>query len=185
MVKRGKKIFTLLAAILEEPSERTLARLGNAIEIASLTDPGAGLYLETFRGFCMSHSLSSLRDIYTFTFDRHAACCPYVGHHLSLGERSRNLFMDKLKKEYTQPGAGPVQLPDHITVMLRSLVVQESIDEARDLINHCLIPALRKMIAQLKDTNNPYRPVLQAVLLILQAEDRARRNTSPEQYAMW
>ncbi len=182
MIKRGKKFFRLLAEILEYPTDRIVEQIDDTMNVLAFMNLEAKLHLAKFRQFCLDNQLSRLEQIHIRTFDRNPACCPYVGYHLFDAERSRSLFIAKLKEHYSAHLAARKQLPDHLCMMLRSLVVQESVEEARDLIVYCLIPAVRKMIALLKDTDNPYRDVLQAVLLTLETEDRNPWGVRADQY---
>ena len=105
------------------------------------------LHVASFRDFCLARPLPELEALYTRTFDLNAACCPFVGHHLFGQGRSRHLFAAKVKDEYlTHVDSRKKDEPDHIAVMLRSLVVQDSVEEARELMACCLIPAVKKML---------------------------------------
>jgi nitrate reductase assembly molybdenum cofactor insertion protein NarJ len=171
MEKRGKKIFSLLAAVLEYPTDRLVERTNVVIKALEGMNREASRHLAEFRDFCLLNSVCHLEDIYIRTFDLNAACCPFVGHHLLGQDRSRLLFAAKLKEDYlSHVDSHKKEKPDHIAVLLRSLTVQESVEEARELISCCLIPAVKKMLAALTDRDNPYRHVLHAVLLTLQSE---------------
>lgn len=182
MIKRGKKFFKLLAVLLEYPTDRIVEQVEDTMHVLSFMNVEAKLHLAKFRQFCLENQLTRLEQIYTRTFDRNPACCPYVSYYLFEAERSRSLFVKKLKEHYSPHLAARRQIPDHVCMMLRSLVVQESVEEARDLIVYCLIPAVKKMIALLKNTDNPYRDVLQAVLLTLETEDRNPWGVKADQY---
>lgn len=177
MVKRGKKIFKLLASILEYPTERIVEQTNDAMHVLEFVSSEAKLQMAKFRQFCLDNQLTRLEQIYTKTFDRNAVCCPYVGYHLFFRERTRRMFVAKLREHYV----AREEISDHVSVMLGSLVVQESIEEARELIAYCLIPAVKKMI-DLLDAANPYRDVLQAVLLTLENEDRNPWAVKAEHY---
>ncbi len=170
MKKRGKKIFSLLAEMLDYPTQRIAAQALEAAPALESANPAARPHIERFLQFCHVNPLSRLEEIYIQTFDLQAACCPSVGHHLFAEDLSRSLFMVKMKEHYGSHVSYGNEPPDHITIMLRSLVVQDSVEEARDLIFLCLVPALRKMIALLPDSGNPYREVMKAVLLALETE---------------
>jgi nitrate reductase assembly molybdenum cofactor insertion protein NarJ len=174
MLTRGKRIFGLLASILEYPSPGINSQIDKSIAFLALLNPEAKLHLDQFRGFCSDNPLSRLEEIHRKTFDLDAPCSPYVGHHLFNYDRSRMMFQARLRRRRYPgiPSRNPH--PDHIADMLRSLIVQESVEEARELAVCCLVPALRKMISRLEDNGNPYQSVLQAVLLTLEAMDTIR-----------
>jgi len=183
MVKRGKKIFRILAAILECPTAQLTDQLGESVRMLEPVSWEAKTCLEHFLAFCFANPLGRLQGIYDSTFDCNAACCPYVGHHLFGHDRSRTLFAAKVKDEYlSHVDSRKKETPDHIAVMLRSLIVQDSVEEARDLMSYCLIPAVRKMVKALDGKDNPYRDVLLAVLHTLETEDRYAA-VGPAQYA--
>jgi nitrate reductase assembly molybdenum cofactor insertion protein NarJ len=75
--------------------------------------------------------------------------------------------MAGLKEHYGTYGFSEgAELPDRLSVMLRFLTLEEDAEQA-EIIDWCLVPALEKMVAELKDGSNPYRVVLQALLLTL------------------
>lgn len=170
MQKRGKKIFSLLAAILQYPTQRTIEYVCESITVLEVLNAEAKRHLDYFREFCLTNPLNSLQEIHTGTFDLEAACCPYVGYYLFDKDHSRKLFMTRLIEHYNAHITSRNEMPDHITSMLRSLVVQESAEEAQELIDYCLIPAVKKMVDRIKGSGNPYQEVLQAVLLTLETE---------------
>ncbi len=172
MAQCGKRIFRLLPAALERPSDGIVEQLNASLEVLKYGNWEAELHLSRFRDFCIKTPLTELEQIYDRTFGSDAPCSPFVGHHILGHDQSRRLFSVKVRQEY-QIHFDPrsPQEPDHIAMMLRSLVVQESVEEARDLMVCCLIPAAEKMLALLGD-RNPYRHVLRAVLVTLQTEER-------------
>ena len=136
MVKRGKKIFGMLAVASGMSRRRDRRKKFRAIRVLEAVSWDAKLHLEHFLIFCRVNPLDSLKEIYDNTFDRNAHCCPYLGHHLLGHDRSRTLFAAKLKEQYLPHHVSRSEhVPDHIAVMLRSLIVQESVEEARDLIS--------------------------------------------------
>jgi nitrate reductase assembly molybdenum cofactor insertion protein NarJ len=170
-VKRGKKIFGLLAVALEYPAGQIVEKLNASLDVLRFSNWEAMLHVASFRDFCLAHPLSELEGIYARTFDLNAPCCPFVGHHLFGQGSSRHLFAEKVKDDYlTHVDSRKKDEPDHIAVLLRSLVVQDSVEEARELMSCCLIPTVRKMLGLL-DQKNPYRHILRAVLLTLESEE--------------
>ncbi len=173
MEKRGKKIFSLLASVLEFPTDRIMQQVDAAIDALLPVNGSAARHLLSFRRACTTTTLDRLQETYMRTFAPAAACCPNIGHHLFDHDHCRLLFAAKMRNEYlTHVEAGKKDNPDHIAVMLGSLVVQESVEEARELIGCCLVPVVKKMIRVLDAGRNPYRHVLEAVLQTLLIEDR-------------
>jgi nitrate reductase delta subunit len=117
--------------------------------------------------------IARLQETYIETFDFHAQTSPYIGHHLFGEEIRRSLFMAELRGRYRECGAiENSELPDHLANVLRFLGIIQAGEERSELIHACLIPALRHMLGALKP-DNPYTPLLQAILLIAQQETTA------------
>jgi nitrate reductase delta subunit len=166
-----KNIYNLLADVLEYPTPG-IARKAGACSLALKSVNGkAQDYFETFTKYCKTVPVSRLEELYTDTFDLQAFCCPYVGFHLFGEDRGRGMFMVRLQEHYCARNFQVNgELPDHISVMLRSLSRQERSIETRDLISYCLIPAVKKMVSLFKDYANPYRGVVEAALVVLEQE---------------
>jgi len=115
-----------------------------------------------------------LEEIYTATFDLQPACAPYLGTHLCGETPKRTAFLSQLAGVYAASGFRPRgELADHLSEVLAFLA--ESPDEVeRDvLLRDGLVPALERMVATLRDRENPYRDLLAALLAFL-APERAR-----------
>ncbi len=171
MKKRGNKIFSVLARLLEPPTEAIVERVCQASSILEHSHREAHEHLERFREFCLTHPPSCLSELHAGTFENSAGCCPYVGHHLFSTDHTRHLFAAKLKQHYSIRGSDAKEGPDHIAEMLKSLAAQTSVEEAREVIGCCLVPAVAKMVDR-TGRDNPYRAILQAVLLTLEQENR-------------
>ena len=171
MEKTDTNIYDLFADVLGYPTSRIVEQ-AKACRSALETRSGPAYeHMCTFAEFCMKNPLGRLEELYTDTFDIQARCCPYVGYHLFGEDRSRGVFMVKLKEHYRAlnfPTEG--ELPDHIGVMLRSLARGQRGEDVRDLIEYCMIPATKKMIALFKDKVNPYQDVLKSLLIMLDRE---------------
>jgi len=104
-----------------------------------------------------------LEETYTRTFDLAPQCAPYLGAHL-FGEQDarRNRFMIGLAMEYEEAGVDAhAELPDHVAVVLRSLEKLPA-STCRELVDKCVVPALRIMGDRLASTDNPYRHLIAA-----------------------
>ncbi len=171
MIQAGRSVFDVLADVLEYPTQ-TIAGQAEAclLAIDSVSRKAKG-HFEKFSTFCLAVPLSRIEELYTDTFDLQAVCCPYVGFHLFGEDRARGMFMAKLKEHYHAGDCPPNgELPDHISIMLRSLSDRQRRNETMDLISYCLIPAVKKMVSVFKEDNNPYRGVLEATLMLLEQE---------------
>ena len=96
-----------------------------------------------------------------------------MGYHLFGDRNHRGIFLAGLKEHYQvfRFSAGN-ELPDHLGVMLRFLANEEDEEEREELIFLCIIPALKKMLEGFR-SSNPYKEVLQALLLMLQSDIRS------------
>ncbi len=166
-------IYGLFADILEYPTSRTSDQARECVAVLEPMGRKVKDQVEEFVEFCVKNPLSRLEELYTETFDLQPVCCPHIGYHLFGEDRRRGAFMVKLKEHYRgqdYPLNG--ELPDHISVMLKFLSVSGRSDETCDLINYCLIPAVKKMISLFRNSGNPYKGVLQALLKALEADGR-------------
>ncbi len=171
MTQIDTNVYGLIADVLEYPGQGTVSKAEACSNALRSVNGKAQVYLETFSQFCHAVPLGRLEELYTNTFDLEALCSPYVGFHLFGEDRVRGMFMVKLKEHYLARGHSlKGELPDHITIMLRSLASPERNVEASDLISYCLIPALKKMVHLFKDDSNPYRGVVEAALAVLEQE---------------
>ncbi len=172
------KLFELYSAILDYPDSQLSERVDEAIVLLSSLHGKAAALLTEFQTFLAKTPIGTMEEIYSRTFDLQAVCFPYVGFHLFGEDHRRALFMAGLKGDYraNQFSCGN-ELPDHLRVMLRFLAGDSH--EGRDeLIDLCVIPALKKMAAGLADTSNPYWNVLESLLLAFWQ----LRNSSVEEF---
>ena len=159
-MKAERELYALLGELLEYPGAGLPEAARRCQNLASSLRATAAEALAPFLSFVDSAPLERLEELYTATFDLDPVCCPYAGHHLLGDDPKRALLMVKLQDRYRSAGfdAGR-ELPDHLSVVLRFLSIEEDPDLERDL----LAPALRKMAASL-DGQNPYGNVVRAAL---------------------
>ena len=116
-------------------------------------------------------SLSEHQELYTRTFDLNPVCALEIGYHLFGENYKRGQFLASLRETETPFELGQEhQLPDYLPVLLRLLIKLDDEELRASLVGECLIPAIGKMIASFKDSENPYRHLLAAVRATLQAE---------------
>ncbi len=171
MMQMNKNIYNLLAKVLEYPTSEIAVQAETCSSSLGIVGSQAQRYFYGFKEFCRKNPISRLEELYTDTFDLQAICCPYVGFHLFGENRGRGMFMVRLKEHYRKEGyPANGELPDHISVMLMYLSIAVRSDETRELVNFCLIPAVKKMIPLFKSSENVYQGVLQAALRALETE---------------
>ncbi len=139
---------------------------GCAAEAASELPEAAGL-LEQFRRSAVSLGQAALEENYIQTFEMRAEAALYVGHQIFGEDWRRGVFMAGLKERYRPLGLEHgVELPDHLSVVLRFLEQCEPGPEREDLVVQCVVPALRKIIRAIEG-KSPYEDVLNGLLIYL------------------
>ncbi len=160
--------YALFAEIMDYPSPGLAATLSEAINQFQPVNPEAARRLGDCKAQCEQLGLVRLEELYTSAFDLRADCSLYAGYHLFGEDWRRSLFLAELKGRYQAAGFScGDELPDHFTVLLRFLSMQADAEEESALRDDCLIPAASKVAARLDPVLNPYRAVLDALLLCL------------------
>jgi len=160
--------YRFFADILDYPTPVLSDRIAELLPLAKVAQGETAQLLYQFREFVEKASPEKQEELYTGTFDLQPLCCPYIGYQLFGEEYRRGMFMAQLREHYRFNGfdAGN-DLPDHLCVILRFLACRQPGEVERDLVMECMIPALDKMIAGFVESTNPYREVLQALILLL------------------
>jgi nitrate reductase delta subunit len=123
-------------------------------------------------------SLSDLQEIYTRTFDLNPVCALEIGYHLFGENYKRGEFLANLRQTEAPFDLGQEkQLPDYLPVLLRLLTKLEDEELRIALIVECMIPAIEKMITSLKDSENPYRFLLETVKAVLRNDAGANERS--------
>ncbi len=174
------ELYQLLAEILKYPTPS----LDNQVDdcASMLSDTDAVRLLNKFQAFLKITTLERIEEIYTSTFDLQGICHPYVGYHLFGNGSQRGLFMAALRENYKTSGfSAGNELPDHLSIML-CFASNCTTPEKKELVNECIVPAVKRMVSDFEEDSNPYRGVLQALLLALQREgaDQAASNAGSE-----
>ncbi|MBX9880172.1 MAG: nitrate reductase molybdenum cofactor assembly chaperone [Candidatus Obscuribacterales bacterium] len=110
-------------------------------------------------------------EVFTRTFDIAPICVPYLSSY-TFGEESyeRGDLMAKLKEIYAIAGfQSGNELPDHIRVTLSFLSTLD--DQAgADLVHYVLAKPITEMFDKLKNANNPYSLLMNAVINLLEVD---------------
>ena len=158
------EVYELLAALLEYPDEDWATRSASARSHANVS-------LGEFIAAVEPLSMSGLQELYTRTFDLNPSCALEIGYHLFGENYKRGEFLAHLRQTEAPFSLGQdQQLPDYLPVLLRLLAKLEDEELRGSLIVECLIPAIEKMLASFKESDNPYRLLLAAVRSALQTE---------------
>lgn len=159
-----RAVYELLAALLEYPNGDWPKHTERACAVANAS-------LGEFVAGVESLSITSLQELYTRTFDLNPSCALEIGYHLFGENYKRGEFLAHLRETEAGFALGQEQqLPDYLPVLLRLLVKLEDEELRGSLIVECLIPAIEKMLASFKETENPYCLLLEALRSTLQTE---------------
>lgn len=154
--------YDVFADLLEYPAEHWAVPIGIAGETDSLAN---------FRCGIEALSVSDLQELYTRTFDLNPVCTLEIGYHLFGENYKRGEFLANLRETEAAFALGQEnQLPDYLPVLLRLLTKLPDEELRISLISDCLIPAIEKMLRPLRESENPYRFLLEAVRATLQTE---------------
>ncbi|HKZ78811.1 MAG TPA: nitrate reductase molybdenum cofactor assembly chaperone [Pyrinomonadaceae bacterium] len=168
-----KSIYEGLARLLDYPGADWNALVTSCAELLAGEKSEVAKSFGSFSDRVQTHSLSDLQELYTRTFDLNPVCAMEIGYHLFGENYKRGVFLANLRATEAPYGLGQEhQLPDYLPVLLRLLTKLDGKDEdlRASLIRECMGPAIEKMIDALKDSENPYRYVLQAVKQTLGSE---------------
>src|SRR6266508_3255906 len=158
--------YETFADLLEYPDDRWAARVESARAIS-----GDCAALCDFIADVAPLPLSDLQELYTRTFDLNPVCALEIGYHLFGENYKRGEFLAHLRETEAPFDLGQEhQLPDYLPVLLRLLTKLEDDGLRTSLISECLIPGIEKMLAALKDSDNPYKYLLDRVRAQLHSE---------------
>lgn len=155
-------IYHKLAELLQYPNSNWDSKIRSCANNDALTE---------FRSGVDALSLSDLQEIYTRTFDLNPVCALEIGYHLFGENYKRGEFLANLRETEAPFELGQeYQLPDYLPVLLRLLTKLDDQELRNSLMSECLVPAIEKMLTSFKDTENPYRHLLEAVRTTLQSD---------------
>lgn len=159
-------MYALISDLLEYPHTNWPARLESARALLRESAED-NRFVEAIEKL----HLNDLQELYTRTFDLNPVCALEVGYHLFGENYKRGEFLANLRETEAPFELGQQnQLPDYLPVLLRLLDKLEDEELRESLIAECLIPAIDKMLAALKDSENPYRSLLEILRTTLQSE---------------
>lgn len=162
--------LTLLAPLLEYPDGGYISQIREAEAFLSGKFPGAAASLGQLHQSMKNKKLWELEELFTRTFDLAPTCCLYVSAHL-YGDESydRGGFMARLSQRYEEARFDTGgEMPDHLGVILR-FVPMLTREEFDDLNHYCLKKSTEEMAEGLRQSDNPYRYLLDSIRQILDA----------------
>ena len=163
-------MYEHLASLLSYPDAGLYRALDDCIRGLAPEAPEAATLLEHFRDTAGELGQDALEQAYIQVFEMQAETALYIGHQLFGEEWRRGAFMACLKERYQECGlSSGAELPDHVSVILRFLEVEQPGPEKEELIGDCIVPALHKVLRAMEGKKTPYGDVVRAVLLRLGA----------------
>ena len=175
-----RETLEMFADLLGYPCGTETDTAARGVATLSGEFPEAAALLNEVRSFFADASRERAEEIFTATFDLQAACAPYVGFHLFGEGYKRRVFLAGMNALYASrgfPSGG--ELPDHIAVVLRFLANAADDEQAREIVEDGLIPALSRMIGKFEDAGNPYGNVLRALQSVLLPGQRKETVKAP------
>ena len=156
-----------IAALLRYPGEGTAALAAALADAAMESAHPCQEHLEAFALVCRTSTLKELQEAYARVFDLNPDCTLEIGWHLFGETYKRGQFLAMVRFHLREQGIDPgSNLPDHLPALLELTMKLESQD-AQDLVDDCILPALEKILPALKDS--PYRHVLEALFVLFTA----------------
>jgi nitrate reductase delta subunit len=171
-------MYQHLGSLVSYPGPGLFRALESCIPALALEVPEAAALLDHFREVATGLGQDGLEESYIQVFEMHAEAALYIGHQLFGEDWRRGAFMACLKERYQECGVSiGAELPDHLSVILRFLEVEQPGPETEELIGDCIVPALHKVLRAIEGKKTPYSGVVEAVLLCLGASRIAETNT--------
>jgi nitrate reductase molybdenum cofactor assembly chaperone NarJ/NarW len=163
-------MYEHLASLVSYPDAGLFRALDGCIRALAPELPEAATLLAHFRDAAGELGQDALEEAYIQVFEMQAVTALYIGHQLFGEDWRRGTFMACLKGRYQECGfTCGAELPDHASVILRFLSVEQRGPEKDELIGDCIVPALYKVLRAIEVKKTPYGNVLRALLLYLGA----------------
>lgn len=164
-------VYQSFAEVLDYPGPELFERTVQCSRELADRLPEAELLVRAFEESRAALGVAPLQEIYTSTFDMRAECTLNLSYHLFGEDQRRGIFLAQLKELYHHANVDTgTELPDHLCCLLRYLATGPGISETEDIVTDCLHPAVSKVVQGLGEAPNPYRGILEALLLWIDSE---------------
>lgn len=156
-----------IAVLLRYPDADTAGVAGAVADAAMRSAHPCQEHLEAFALVTRTSDLKEMQEAYARVFDMNPDCTLEIGWHLFGETYKRGQFLAMMRHHLREAGIDPgSNLPDHLPALLDLTMKLESQD-AMDLVDDCILPALEKLLPALKES--PYVHVLQGLFLLFTA----------------
>ena len=179
MVPRCRR-YDLLAGLFDYPDEECQAKLQRCAGALADGYAGPAVLLEPLLEKVRELSVEQAQEMFTRTFDINPVCTLEIGWHIYGEDYARGAFLVKMReqlREWNLPESR--ELPDHLTHVLALLGRLEG-EAADQLAARYILPALEKMLDGMKDSDSPYKEILQAVSQVV-GQDHDVEVVAPQQ----
>ncbi len=163
-----RELYNSLAALLSYPEQPP--RVCHSEAASAAEESAVASELAQFFERVRALSLHDLQELFIQTFDLSPLCSLEMGWHLFGENYDRGLLLVKIRQQLrAHEIAEGTELPDHLTYALRLLTCMER-EEASYFAEAVVLPALERMLAAIREKNNPYEHVLKAVRAAIRAD---------------
>lgn len=164
-------ILAQLGQLLEYPRGDYLSTMQSLCSSVKRKCTSTSKALEKFEQLLKKMTVQEIEELYTRTFDLAAHVSLYITGYIHGDENfDRGSLMAALGEKYQEIGfQTDGELPDHLRILLKvsAWLDKETLDE---LIEFLLLDPVAQIHSQLKDSNNPYLYLIEAVELVLKGD---------------
>ena len=154
-----------------EAAEEWVAQIANEC-------PKAGEALQPFIAYLAEGTAEQLEELYCLTFDNNPTAALELGWHLYGEAYERGSFLVAMRQVLREHNIDErSELPDHLSSVLQAMSVCDD-KKAFKLATEAVKPAVRKIIVSLTAGQNPYEPVLDAVLEVVRLHIKETHSSS-------
>lgn len=164
--------YAAAARLLDYPLDKEALLAAHAVVAAFLEGEGIASSFAPFAVHLEGATLASLQEEYVAIFDFNPALAPYLGHHLYGDSQKKGAYLMLLKEVFGRHGYAPAgnELPDHLPLLLGFLAYLADDASRRQFIAESVLPGLEKFLAGFDRHDSPWKPVVEAALLLCTAD---------------
>jgi len=175
-----QQLLDSLAGLFEYPSGDFSQRVSSCRALADQRSPDRGEAIAALEERTRPMSRGEVEEMFTRTFEINPVCALEIGWHIYGEDYARGALLVRLRQELRTQGIPEItELPDHLTHVLQLLGRLEK-PLADDLAGRYVLPALKKMIDAVKDSDCPYTGLLEMARDVVNDEFDAIEVEPPE-----
>lgn len=175
-----RELLDALAGLFRYPQGDFAQRLETVSNLADARSEDRSQAVRDLLEKTRSLDRGGVEEMFTRTFEINPVCALEIGWHIYGEDYARGALLVRLRSELRSRGIKEItELPDHLTHVLQLLGRLET-ELADDLAGRYILPALRKMIEAVEDTDCPYTGMLRMTRDIVADEHDAVEIEPPE-----